>query len=84
VRKHHLNVCNTAVQEIIYLMCNVFINLFSQWIRDSYNYYDALRRSEQAPRAGVSLVSGYIFSSVDPSLVQVGYIMTDIIGYTKL
>jgi hypothetical protein len=67
-----------------YLMLNVFINLFSQWIRDSYNYYDALQRSEQAPRAGVSLVSGYIFSSVDPSLVQVGYIMTDVIGYTKL
>jgi len=42
----------------------------SQWIRDSYDYYDALRRSEQAPRAGVSQVSGYIFSSIDPSLVQ--------------
>jgi hypothetical protein len=65
-------------------MLNVFINLFSQWIRDSYNYYDGLRRSEQAPRAGVSLVSGSIFSSVDPSLVQVGYIMTDVTGYTKL
>jgi len=81
---HPLNVCNIAGHEIIYLMLNVVINLFSQWIRDSYNYYDALRRSEQAPKAGVSLVSGYIFSSVDPSLVQVGYIVTDIISYTKL
>jgi D-aspartate oxidase len=54
-------------------MINVFIYLYSQWIRDSYNYYDALQRSEEAPRAGVNQVSGYIFSRVDPSLVQVSY-----------
>lgn len=76
--KNHERMRNTvlkvAIQEVISLMINVFIYSCSQWIRDSYSYYDALRISEQAPRAGVSLLSGYIFSSVDQSIVQVGYL----------
>ncbi|XP_069701261.1 D-aspartate oxidase [Periplaneta americana] len=42
----------------------------SQWIRDSYEYYDVLRCSEQSSRAGVSQISGYMFSRIDPSIVQ--------------
>jgi hypothetical protein len=73
--KHCLKIWNIAIQEVICLMINVFIYSCSQWVRDSYSYYDALRRSEQAPRAGLSQLSGYIFSNVDQSIVQVGYIM---------
>jgi hypothetical protein len=56
-------------------MMDICIYSCSQWIRDSYSYYDALRGSEQAPKAGVSLLAGYIFSSVDQSIVRVGYLM---------
>ncbi|KAJ9580270.1 hypothetical protein L9F63_004083 [Diploptera punctata] len=42
----------------------------SQWIRDSYDYYDAIRSSEESARAGVSQISGYLFSKVDESLVK--------------
>lgn len=65
--------CTNQYMKLFVFWFSVFIYLCSQWIRDSYNYYDALRRSEQASRAGVSHVSGYIFSSIDPSLVQVSY-----------
>jgi hypothetical protein len=73
--KHLFKVLNIAIQNVICLMINVCFYSCSQWIKDSYSYYDALRRSEQAPKAGVSLLSGYIFSSVDQSIVQVGYLM---------
>lgn len=42
----------------------------SQWIKDSYDYYDAIRRTENSVKAGVSQISGYLFSAVDELVVQ--------------
>lgn len=40
------------------------------WIRDSYEHWDAIRRTEEAPKAGICQLSGYIFSNTHPSMVR--------------
>jgi hypothetical protein len=41
------------------------------WVRDSYDFYDGILRSDEAEKAGVSQVSGYIFSSKYPAITRV-------------
>jgi len=41
-----------------------------EWIYDSYNFYDDLLRSQDADKAGVFQVSGYIFSSKYKSVTR--------------
>ncbi|XP_055389697.1 D-aspartate oxidase [Condylostylus longicornis] len=41
-----------------------------KWIQDSYEYWDNIRRSSEASKAGVCQLSGYIFSKVNPSIVR--------------
>lgn len=42
----------------------------NRWIRDSFEHWDGIRRTEEAATAGVTALSGYIFSNTHPSLVQ--------------
>ncbi|XP_067630829.1 D-aspartate oxidase [Eurosta solidaginis] len=41
-----------------------------QWIIDAFNYWDEIRRSKEAPLAGVCQLSGYIYSSTSPKIVK--------------
>ncbi|XP_014470496.1 PREDICTED: D-aspartate oxidase [Dinoponera quadriceps] len=41
-----------------------------QWIRDSYEYYDNIRKSEEASHAGVIDIAGYMFANSSPSTVE--------------
>ncbi|KAH8274626.1 hypothetical protein KR026_008787 [Drosophila bipectinata] len=41
-----------------------------QWMTDAFNYWDDLRRSKEAPLAGVCQLSGYIYSRTSPSIVR--------------
>ncbi|EFN76371.1 D-aspartate oxidase [Harpegnathos saltator] len=41
-----------------------------QWIKDSYEYYDNIRKSEEASHAGVTNISGYIFANSSLSTVK--------------
>lgn len=52
----------------------IFIDLCRQWMNDSYEYWDDLRRKEYAALAGVTQLSVYCFSSTDPSIVRVSAI----------
>ncbi|XP_055609877.1 D-aspartate oxidase isoform X2 [Uranotaenia lowii] len=45
-----------------------------KWISDAYLYWDAIRRTEEASDAGVTQLSGYIFSSTEPGIVRNHYI----------
>ena len=40
------------------------------WIRDSYDYYDGIRKTHEAPSAGVTSVSGYIFANSSAETVK--------------
>lgn len=46
--------------------------ILSQWINDSFNYWDELRITEDGAKAGVTQLSGYLFSSTHPEIVRVG------------
>lgn len=41
-----------------------------KWIRDSYEYYDEIRKTTEAPFAGVTNVSGYIFANSSAEAVK--------------
>lgn len=45
-----------------------------QWINNAYEHWDNIRVTAEAPRAGITQLSGYLFSSVSPSLVRNHYI----------
>ncbi|XP_055628020.1 D-aspartate oxidase [Toxorhynchites rutilus septentrionalis] len=45
-----------------------------KWISDAYQYWDEIRKTEESSEAGVAQLSGYIFSSTDPSIVRNHYI----------
>lgn len=48
------------------------INYFSRkWIKDSYEFYDDIRKSDCASYAGVTDISGYIFANSSPHTVKV-------------
>ncbi|XP_050445363.1 D-aspartate oxidase [Cataglyphis hispanica] len=41
-----------------------------KWIKDSYEFYDDIRKSDYASYAGVTDISGYIFANSSPHTVQ--------------
>ncbi|XP_036145261.1 D-aspartate oxidase [Monomorium pharaonis] len=41
-----------------------------QWVKDSYEFYDALRKMHYASHAGVTDISGYIFANSSPDTVK--------------
>lgn len=44
-------------------------------MNDSYAYWDDVRKSSEAPLAGVAQLSAYIFSSTDEAIVRVNYLL---------
>ncbi|XP_015118253.1 D-aspartate oxidase [Diachasma alloeum] len=40
------------------------------WVNDSYEFYDGIRKSREAANAGVVEISGYIFSNEGPNAVK--------------
>ena len=42
-----------------------------QWIKDSYEFYDAVRKMDDASYAGVTDISGYIFANSSQDTVRV-------------
>lgn len=42
-----------------------------QWVKNSYEFYDALRKTADASRAGVTDISGYMFANSSPDVVKV-------------
>lgn len=48
------------------------IKIYSRkWINDAYTHWDDLRKTSEGSRAGVTQLSGYIFSSTSPHIVRV-------------
>ncbi|CAK9797358.1 D-aspartate oxidase [Anthophora plagiata] len=45
-------------------------NITREWIRDSYEYYDDIRKSEESSFAGVTGISGYIFANSSREIVK--------------
>lgn len=41
-----------------------------KWVKDSYEYYDEIRKSDEAALAGITNVSGYIFANSSPNAVK--------------
>ncbi|XP_076642950.1 D-amino acid oxidase 1 [Halictus rubicundus] len=41
-----------------------------EWIGNSYEYYDDLRKSREAAKAGVTSISGYMFANSSPETVK--------------
>lgn len=41
-----------------------------EWIKNSYEYYDDLRKSHEAAKAGVISISGYMFANSSPETVK--------------
>ncbi|XP_003705361.1 D-amino acid oxidase 1 [Megachile rotundata] len=41
-----------------------------EWIRNSYEYYDDIRKSHEASLAGVTAISGYMFANSSPETVK--------------
>ncbi|KAK9743500.1 FAD dependent oxidoreductase [Popillia japonica] len=54
--------------------CGPTDDITKKWITDSYYYWDDLRLTAHAANAGVTQVSGYIFSSTSPSITRNHYI----------
>lgn len=54
-----------------------------KWVNDAYNYWDNIRKSAEAPLAGVCSISGYIFSSASPSVVRNQYMEGIVPVYRK-
>lgn len=45
-----------------------------KWIRDAYDHWDGIRKSEESAIAGVTQLSGYIFSNTSPEIVRNEYL----------
>ncbi|XP_058461565.1 D-aspartate oxidase [Malaya genurostris] len=54
--------------------CGPTEEITRKWISDAYRYWDDIRKTEDAIDAGVTQLSGYIFSSIDPAIVRNHYI----------
>ncbi|XP_030765616.1 D-aspartate oxidase [Sitophilus oryzae] len=54
--------------------CGPTQEITQKWINDSYTYWDEIRRSPEGARAGVTELSGYIFSSQHSQAVRNRYI----------
>ncbi|KAF5288265.1 hypothetical protein FQA39_LY04033 [Lamprigera yunnana] len=46
------------------------LEITRKWVNDSYDHWDNILQSDEAARAGVLELSGYIFSKMSPSMVQ--------------
>lgn len=73
--KNDININKTLV--LCKLLHKLYINntqitnkYFRKWIIDSYNYWDGIKNSREAANAGVTQISGYIFSSEYPNIVR--------------
>lgn len=53
----------------IFFLIKMFF--FRCWIRDSYEYYDDIRKSYEASFAGITAISGYLFANSSPETVKV-------------
>jgi D-aspartate oxidase len=58
--------------------------LTRKWIKDSYNYWDDLRNTSEGNKAGVTQISGYIFSSQYPNIVRNNYLEKLVPLYRKV
>lgn len=58
---------NIYIKILIILVTVLF---FRQWVDDSYSFYTNLLNNTDEP-LGINKVSGYMFSSKDPSLITV-------------
>ena len=59
-----------ALAVCIHLNYNQFTFL-RQWIKDSYEFYDAVRKMDDASHSGVTDISGYIFANSSQDIVRV-------------
>lgn len=87
LRAHFTYLRRTCRMNILkkYLISNtLLISNSSKWINDSYEYWDALQKSEEASDAGVTALSGYIFSSISESIVRVGIELLVILNHRSL
>ncbi|ERL86561.1 hypothetical protein D910_03968 [Dendroctonus ponderosae] len=50
--------------------CGPSEDITRKWIQDSYEFWDALRKTSEGIEAGILEVSGYIFSSEFPEIVR--------------
>ncbi|XP_076249229.1 D-amino acid oxidase 1 [Calliopsis andreniformis] len=50
--------------------CGPTEKITRDWIRDSYDYYDDIRKTQEASFAGVTSISGYIFANSSPETVK--------------
>lgn len=50
---------------------NFSIKFLRKWILDAYDYWDNIRKSIDAPLAGVCQLSAYIFSKNQESITRV-------------
>ncbi|XP_029045131.1 D-aspartate oxidase [Osmia bicornis bicornis] len=41
-----------------------------EWIQNSYEYYDNIRKTKEAPLAGITTISGYMFANSSPETVK--------------
>lgn len=48
-----------------------YIIFCRKWISDAYNYYEEISRSREGADAGVTNISGYMFSNISPENVKV-------------
>lgn len=46
------------------------LEVTQKWITDAFTYWNDIRKSAEAPLAGVCQLSGYIFSTTSPSIVR--------------
>ncbi|XP_053971603.1 D-aspartate oxidase [Hylaeus volcanicus] len=53
-------------------------NITKEWIRDSYEYYDDIRKTREASLAGVTSISGYIFANSSVETVK-SYWLEDLV-----
>lgn len=50
---------------------NFILKIIRRWINDAYEYWDDLRKTSESSKAGVTQLSGYMFSSIEPGIVRV-------------
>lgn len=59
------------IMYIIFIIIIIDYLFLRQWVKDSYEFYDTLRKMDDASRAGVTDISGYIFANSSPEVVKV-------------
>lgn len=61
------------LQALVCVYRNIYnqFTFLRQWIKNSYEFYDALRKMDDASHAGVTDISGYIFANSSQDTVRV-------------